>query len=81
MIIYRVIKNTTQSLQPANTFWTKKVLYCGYDVETARAVYHESVPEDFSQGFGNQVRRTTFDRLDTLNLDDDDPGYDWQSFE
>ena len=34
--LYRVTLKTTASVQPLDTYWTREVLYCGYDRDEAR---------------------------------------------
>lgn len=58
MTLYRVIEKTTTSLQPSGTFWNRNVLYCGYDREEARRVYHEQEPADIYRGYGSTCRET-----------------------
>lgn len=82
-MIYRVKTETTGSLQPrqGDTYWKTEVLYCGADVEDARIAYHESKPADYGAGYGNSARYTIFERLDTSELNGDDPGDDWVNAE
>lgn len=56
--LYRVMIKTTGSLQPAETFWRKEVIYCGYDRDEAVRVYHESTPTDTKGSYGNPARVT-----------------------
>jgi len=56
--LYRVSVRTTGSMQPSGTYWQTEVLYCGYDVDEARRVFHESRPLDYSCGYGNRARET-----------------------
>ena len=58
--LYRILKKTTGSVQPGgDTFWNTTVLYCGYDLDEARRVYHESRPTDYWCGYGNRCQETT----------------------
>jgi hypothetical protein len=58
--LYRVSVKTTRSLQPGSggTHWQWEVLYCGYDVDEARRVYHASRPLDHGGSYGNACRET-----------------------
>ena len=58
-LLYRVVRKTTGSVQPGgDTYWNREVLYCGYDRDEARRVYHESEPSDVWQGYGNRAVET-----------------------
>jgi len=77
--LYRVKIEITSSVQPGTTVWrTQKVAYCGPDVNEARRFYHTEHPMDFSHGPGCRARVTIFEKLETAELADDDPGDDWQ---
>ena len=73
-MLYRVIRRTAGSLQPGDTYWTRDVLYCGYDRAEALRVYHEHEPTDFGGGYGNRCQETLFEQLDTDALDEDEAG-------
>lgn len=68
--IYRVVARRTGSVQPTGTFWDREVLYCGDDRQEARRVYHESEPEDFGGGYGNQARETISEVISDADSDD-----------
>jgi len=73
-MLYRVRVKSTHSLQPSGSFWHNEVLYCGNSVEMARETYHANEPADFYQGPGNPCRETIFEKMETTDLKDDDPG-------
>jgi hypothetical protein len=57
--LYRVLVKTTDSLQPdRSTSWQAEVVYCGYDLDEARRVYHANTPKDYFCGYGNRRRKT-----------------------
>ena len=69
-MLYRVIRRTTGSVQPTGTFWQNKVLYCGYDRDEARRVYHESEPTDYGGSCGNQAAETAMQVIADKQSDD-----------
>lgn len=74
-VLYRVKIRKTGSVQPSGTFWTDETVYCDYDIDEARRIYHKNEPQDFGGGnFGSPARETVFEKLDTETLDDDDMG-------
>lgn len=73
--LYRITARTTSSLQPGSSFWNTEVLYCGYDRDEARRVFHESEPADNNRSFGNPARETHSEIIvdgDTAHFDDDE---------
>jgi acyl-coenzyme A synthetase/AMP-(fatty) acid ligase len=58
MKLYRILRKTTNSVQPSNTYWQTEVLYCGYDRLEAIRVFHESRPRDYCHGYGNSSVKT-----------------------
>ena len=73
--LYQVTVRTTDSDQHSRaTHWQKQTLYCGYDLDEARRVYHESEPSDFYGGAGAATTETVFEYLDTDTVPMDEPG-------
>ena len=73
--LYRITARTTGSLQPGGSFWQTEVLYCGYDRDEARRVFHESEPSDDNRSFGNPARETHAEIIkdgETDDFDDDE---------
>lgn len=61
--MYRVVVKTTASLQPRDTYWESRVIYCGPSRDDARAAYHRSCPEDYGS-CGNRGRETIMEAID-----------------
>lgn len=72
--LYRVTRKHTGSRQPGGTYWTREVVYCGYDREEALRVYHAVEPTDYGGGYGNAAKETIFESLDTSEIEDDETG-------
>jgi hypothetical protein len=71
--IYRVVAESTASLQPGDdsaTSWRREVLYIGTDRDAARVAYHGSSPRDDWRGYGNAARRTVVEIIDDAGEDD-----------
>lgn len=73
--LYRITEKRTGSLQPSGTFWHREVLYCGYDRDEARQVFHENKPREYWHGYGNKVMEIeaeTIEDAQTADFDDDE---------
>ena len=77
--LYRVTEISTNSydLSERDVYWRTKALYCGYDRDEARLVYHENKVEDYGWEPGNPARRTVAEIITdagTADFDDDEIG-------
>lgn len=66
--LYRITVKTTGSLQPGRgqTFWSKEVVYCGYDRDEAVMAYraNETADHGGTGSYGNRCRETVAEELD-----------------
>jgi len=70
MKLYRVILTERDN----SARWDETVLYCGYDTDEARRVYHANEIQDGYRFRDNCNVVTKIDVLDTDDLDEDDMG-------
>jgi hypothetical protein len=71
--LYRVSVRSTHSLQPGSddcTSWSQDILYCGYDRDEARRIYHESTPADYGGSYGCRARETTCEVIEDAETED-----------
>lgn len=56
--LYRVVRQHVYDEGCRDTVHSSEVLYCGYDRDEARRVYHENTPRDTYRGAGKYYYRT-----------------------
>ena len=70
-MLHRITLKSTSSLQPGGSYWTEDVLYCGYDREEARRVYHENEHREGGAGnYGNGCTRLVHHAIEDAGTED-----------
>ena len=69
--LYRVVKRSTSSLQPSATFWNDEILYCDYDRDEARRIYHQNTPAEGPVfNYGSPYSKTVVEVITDAGTDD-----------
>ena len=72
--LYRISRRWTSSLQPRYTHWDRDLLYCGYDREEARRVFHAHTHEEAGGNYGSkatEIESEIIEDADTADFADD----------